>query len=122
MTELDFIAALRALATQPAARGLADDAAVIEFGTETLILTKDMMVEGVHWLPQQSLADVAWKLVASNLSDLAAKTCRPVGLLLSFMLGDEVWNTRFVAGLGEALSTFDAPLLGGDMEKISWPR
>ena len=82
MTELDFIAALRALATQPAARGLADDAAVLEFGTETLILTKDMMVEGVHWLPQQSLADVAWKLVAVNLSDLAAKGAEPVGVML----------------------------------------
>lgn len=79
-----------------------------------LVATHDTMVEGVHWLAGQDPADVAWKLVASNLSDLAAKTCRPVGLLLSFMLGDEVWNTRFVAGLGEALSTFDAPLLGGD--------
>ena len=72
------------------------------------------MVEGVHWLAGQDPADVAWKLVAANLSDLAAKTCRPVGLLLSFMLGDEAWNTRFLAGLGEALTAFGAPLLGGD--------
>lgn len=72
------------------------------------------MVEGVHWLPEQDPADVAWKLVAANLSDLAAKTCRPVGLLLSYMLADDVWNGRFLAGLAEALAAFDAPLLGGD--------
>ena len=49
-TELSFIASLRALATHPAARNLEDDCAVIEVGGETLVLTHDMMVEGVHWL------------------------------------------------------------------------
>ena len=112
MTELDFIAALRALATQPAARGLSDDAAVLEFGNETLILTKDMMVEGVHWLPQQSLADVAWKLVAVNLSDLAAKGAEPVGVMLGYSLATN--NAAFLTGLEAALTTFDVPLLGGD--------
>ncbi len=79
------------------------------------------MVEGVHWLPDQDPADVAWKLVASNLSDLAAKTCRPVGLLLSFMLGDDSWNSRFLSGLGEVLAAFDAPLLGGDTVSAASP-
>ena len=54
MTEADFIRSLRVLAPHPAARGLADDAAVLEIGGETLVLTKDLMVEGVHWPPQQS--------------------------------------------------------------------
>ncbi|MEO7247739.1 MAG: thiamine-phosphate kinase, partial [Novosphingobium sp.] len=58
MIELAFISALRALATDPAARGLADDAAVLEIGSETLILTHDMLVEGVHFLPGQDPADV----------------------------------------------------------------
>ena len=76
-SEPAFIAALRAIATAPAARGLADDAAVLDIGTETLIATHDMMGEGVHWLPGQDPADVAWKLVAVNLSDLAAKGAEP---------------------------------------------
>ena len=112
MTELDFIAALRALSPHPAARGLSDDAAVIEIGGETLILTKDMMAEGVHWLPQQSLADVAWKLVAVNLSDLAAKGAEPVGVLLGYTLGAD--DRAFLDGLRQALDAFDVPLLGGD--------
>ena len=49
-TESAFIESLRALATDPAARGLIDDVAVLQVGGETLVLTHDMMVEGVHYL------------------------------------------------------------------------
>ena len=45
---------LRALATDPAARGLLDDAAVLEVGGETLVLTHDMIVEGVHYPARRS--------------------------------------------------------------------
>jgi thiamine-monophosphate kinase len=62
-TEPQFIAMMRAIATAPSARRLNDDAAVIAVGTETLIITHDMMVESVHWLPDANPADVAWKLV-----------------------------------------------------------
>ncbi len=110
--ETSLIEAMRALATHPAARGLADDCAVLDFGGEALVLTHDMMVEGVHWLPGQDMADVAWKLVATNLSDLAAKGAEPVGLLLGFTLGSD--DARFVEGLEEALNAFGVPLLGGD--------
>ena len=110
--EGEFISALRALATHPAARNLCDDAAVLEIGDETLVLTHDMMVEGVHWLPAQDSADVAWKLVASNLSDLAAKGAEPLGVLLGYSLGND--DLRFIDGLREALAAFNVPLLGGD--------
>ena len=112
MTEVDLITALRSLATHPSARGLADDCAVLEFGGETLILTHDMMVEGVHWLPGQDAADVAWKLVAVNLSDLASKGAEPIGVLLGYSLGID--DERFVDGLRDALTAFSVPLIGGD--------
>ena len=110
--EPSFIAALRAIATNIAARNLDDDCAVLEIGGETLILTHDMMVEGVHWLPGQDPADIAWKLVAVNLSDLASKGADPIGVLLGYSLGGD--DLRFVDGLREALEAFDVPLLGGD--------
>ena len=56
--ETAFIDSLRALATDPAARGLLDDAAVLEIGAETLVLTHDMIAEGIHYLPDDPPADV----------------------------------------------------------------
>jgi thiamine-monophosphate kinase len=115
--ETDFIAALRGLATDPAARGLTDDAAVLEVGGVTLVLTHDILAEGVHFLPDDPPGDVAWKLVAVNLSDLAAKGARPVGVLLGYSLGEAEWDRTFADGLGMVLRTFGIPLLGGDTIK-----
>lgn len=112
MNEPDFIAALRSLPLHPAARGLADDCAVLAIGGETLVITHDMMAEGTHFRSCADMADVAWKLVATNLSDLAAKGAEPVGVLLGHTLGRD--DTLFINGLHEALVAFDVPLLGGD--------
>ncbi len=114
-SESAFLASLRALAGDPAARDLLDDAAVLEFGGRRLVLTHDMIVEGVHFLAADPPEDVAWKLLAVNLSDLAAKGARPLGALVGYSLSPaEDWNEAFVRGLGEALSHFSVPLLGGD--------
>jgi thiamine-monophosphate kinase len=110
MTETDFLALLRPLATHPAARGLMDDAAVLG----DLVFTHDMLVEGVHFLPDDPPEDVAWKLLAVNLSDLAAKGAVPVGVLLGYPLSEDEWDLAFVAGLGKALKAFEVPLFGGD--------
>lgn len=110
--EAAFIERLRALASHPGARGLADDAALLEVGGETLVLTHDMLVEGVHFLPDQARADVAWKLAATNLSDLAAKGAEPLGVLLGYMLGED--EAGFAAGLADVLEHYGVPLLGGD--------
>ena len=114
MSEADFIARLRAIATDPAARGLADDAAE----WEGLVLTHDMIVEGIHFLPDDTPQDVAWKLVAVNLSDLAAKGAAPVGILVGYSLGDDAWDAAFVEGLDVALRRFGIILLGGDTVRV----
>ena len=110
MTEADFIAALRATARSPEARGLADDCAVLG----DLVLTHDMMVAGTHFPLTADPADVAWKLVGVNLSDLAAKGAAPLGVLLGYMLGEDAWDQRFAAALGEALDHYSTALWGGD--------
>ncbi len=120
MNEPDFIAALRALPLHPGARGLADDCAVLTLGTETLVITHDMMAEGTHFRPDADMADVAWKLVATNLSDLAAKGAEPVGVLLGHMLGRD--DARFIEGLRAALEAFATQLLGGDTIAAAGPR
>lgn len=113
--EIRFIDALRGLATHPGARGLADDAAVLDVGGARLVLTHDMLVEGVHFLASDPPESVAWKLLAVNLSDLAAKGAKPLGALMGYALtGDPDWDDRFLKGLGTALSHFGVSLLGGD--------
>ncbi|KEO90851.1 thiamine-monophosphate kinase [Erythrobacter longus] len=120
MNEADFIAALTRLSLHPGARGFEDDCAVLEFGGETLILTHDAMAEGTHFRADADIADVAWKLVASNLSDLAAKGAQPVGVLLGYCLGSD--DQSFLQGLSQALEAFDTPLLGGDTIKADGQR
>jgi thiamine-monophosphate kinase len=123
-TESAFITRLRAVATHPAARGLLDDVAVLPSPTGSdLVLTHDMIVEGVHFLPADPPGDVAWKLVAVNLSDLAAKGALPLGLLLGYSLaGDDGWDKAFLDGLEQALAHFGVPLLGGDTVSNPGPR
>jgi thiamine-monophosphate kinase len=91
-----------------------DDVAVIDIGDAALIITHDMMAEGVHFRSNANPADVAWKLLATNLSDLAAKGAAPIGVLLGFMLGDDAWDRAFAAGLKKALKHYNVALLGGD--------
>ena len=123
MDEAAFIARLRAFATDPAARELNDDAAVlVPPAGHALVLTKDMLVEGVHYLPDDPPADVAWKLVAVNLSDLAANGAEPLGVLLGYQLGENQWDAGFAAGFAAALTHFGVALLGGDTVAARGPR
>ena len=109
--ELAFIDKLRLLATDPAARGLDDDIAVIG----DLVLTHDMVAEGVHFLSSDPPASVGWKLVAVNLSDLAAKGAEPVAALMGMtLLADGEWEEKFLAGVAAACETYGIALVGGD--------
>ncbi|MEE8295336.1 MAG: thiamine-phosphate kinase [Sphingomonadales bacterium] len=81
-----------------------------------LVITKDAMIEGVHFLKDQKPANIAKRLLRSNLSDLAATGAKPVGYLLALMGGklDEDWLRRFAGGLKEDQGEFGISLFGGD--------
>ena len=109
--EAEVIARLRRIANDPAARGLLDDAAVLD----GLVITHDAIAEGVHFLPSDPAASVGWKLVAVNLSDLAAKGATPAGALLSLTIGgDNCWEDEFLTGVEHACESYSLPLIGGD--------
>lgn len=117
MSEFEFLSALKTLPLHPGARGLTDDCAVIEIAGETLIINHDLMAEGTHFTPEADLADVAWKLLAINLSDLASKGARPLGILLGHSLGGN--DQRFIDGLRAAMEAFEVKLLGGDTVAVT---
>lgn len=119
-SEHNFIERLKALATHPAARGLQDDCAVLPQVSGGLVVTHDMIAEGVHFLPESDPADIGWRLVAVNLSDLASSGAKPLGVVMGYCLsGDASWDARFVEGLNAALAAYDVPLLGGDTVSLS---
>lgn len=92
---------------------------MLQLGGETLVLTMDTMAQGTHFHADADLADVAWKLVAANLSDLAAKGAEPLGVLLGYQLGEH--DARFAQGLREVLDAYRVPLLGGDTVRAKGP-
>lgn len=111
MRELEVIERLRRIATAPEARGLLDDVAVLA----GFVVTHDTIAEGVHFLPQDPPASVGWKLVAVNLSDLAAKGAEPAGALLSLTIsGPGEWELAFLGGIEAACESYALPLIGGD--------
>ncbi len=110
MDEKEVIDRLRRIATHPAARKLQDDVAVLD----DLVITHDSVAEGVHFLGTDPPASVGWKLVAVNLSDLAAKGAEPVGALLSLTLSEEEWDSGVIDGIEAACETYALPLIGGD--------
>ncbi|MGO4411074.1 MULTISPECIES: thiamine-phosphate kinase [unclassified Brevundimonas] len=116
---------LKPLAHPEWARGLADDVAVLPSRPgHDLVLTKDAIIEGVHFLPDDPLDTVAQKLLRVNLSDLAAKGAEPFGYLLACHWSERCgWPEReaFVAGLRRDQAIFDISLLGGDTVKTPGP-
>lgn len=117
MNESDVIERLRRIATDPAARGLRDDVALLD----GLVITHDTIAQGVHFLRDDPPASVGWKLVAVNLSDLAAKGATPGGALLSLTLvGDGSWESEFLTGVEHACESYGLHLIGGDT--VALPR
>jgi thiamine-monophosphate kinase len=102
----------------PGAFSLRDDAAVIAppEGAE-LVVTTDALIAGVHFLPDDTPADIAYKSLAVNVSDLAAKGAVPLAYSLALALPRgwrEQWLAGFAEGLREAQEAFGIVLCGGD--------
>lgn len=98
--------------------GLRDDAATLRPppGME-LVLTKDLMIAGRHFLESDPPDRVARKLLRVNLSDLAASGAEPLGYLLGLAFPDRIDETlarALAAGLARDQEAFDCRLLGGD--------
>jgi len=109
----------------PGALDLLDDAAVISPRPgHDIVVTKDAMVAGVHFLAADPLDTIARKLLAVNLSDLAAKGAEPVGYFLSVAWPkDTPWAAKalFAHGLARAGEDWRLPLLGGDTVSTPGP-
>jgi thiamine-monophosphate kinase len=109
----------------PEARGLIDDVAVLPGRPgHDLVVTKDAIVEEVHFLRADPLDLVARKLLRVNLSDLAAKGAEPYGYLLSVSWPARCgWAEReaFADGLRTDQAQYGLRLFGGDTTSTPGP-
>jgi thiamine-monophosphate kinase len=98
--------------------GLTDDAAAFTPPTgHELVITKDAISEGVHFLGSESADLIAKKLLRTNLSDLAAMGAEPLCYFLSIMTPKdtpEAWFRQFAQGLKEDQEHYHLYLAGGD--------
>ena len=98
--------------------GIGDDGAVLRPNSNLdLVTVIDTLVEGVHFPAGFDAADIAYRAVAVNLSDIAAMGARPRWMTLALTLSkaDEAWLDAFATGLFDAASEHDVVLVGGDM-------
>ncbi len=109
----------------PEALGLLDDAAVLPSRPGfDLVITKDAMVAGVHFLPDDPPEVVARKLLRVNLSDRAAKAAEPYAYFLSVAWPEHYGapaRAAAAAGLSIDQTAFGLTLLGGDTVSTPGP-
>lgn len=99
--------------------GNGDDCALIH-SKQNLALSIDTLVEGTHFLKDQiSPADLGYRALAVNLSDLAAMGAKPLVFLLSLTLPevDEPWLAEFSKGLFSLADRYQMDLIGGNTTK-----
>lgn len=100
--------------------GIGDDAAVVRVpNDQELVLTMDTLIEGVHFPAVTAAADIGWKALAVNLSDLAAMGAVPRWVTLSLTLSeiDTDWLENFSSGFFELAAQYDIALIGGDLTR-----
>jgi thiamine-monophosphate kinase len=100
------------------AKGIGDDAALISIGEDYLVVTTDMLLEGVHFdLSYMPLQHLGYKAVAVNISDIAAMNGKPeqitIGLGLSNRFSLEAIDGLY-AGIRSACENYKVDLVGGD--------
>jgi thiamine-monophosphate kinase len=96
-----------------------DDAAVLAFVGENLVVTTDVLVDRVHFSDQTTSAqDVGWRSAAANLSDLAAMGAMPLGITVGLGLPPDTkvqWVEDLYRGLAACLERYDTGIVGGDI-------
>ena len=96
----------------PGQAWIGDDTAVLEGG---LLLAIDTVVAGVHFAPDAHLADVGWKALVVNVSDVAAMGGIPGHAVASVAGPPDLDLDLIYEGMADASVTYGCPVVGGDL-------
>jgi thiamine-monophosphate kinase len=106
---------------------IGDDAALLTVSPgRSLVVTEDLLVDGVHFsmglaspgVITTSPADAGWRAAAANLSDLAAMGAAPLGITVGLGLPGDLpvdWIEQLYQGMTDCLSCYDTAIVGGDL-------
>jgi len=123
--EFDLISTYFSPLAGPEGLGLIDDAACVPASSsEDFVITKDLLVENVHFRSQDPINLIAYKSLAVNISDCVAKGAKPYLYWLGLALPKDIkndWMQQFSSGLSEAQAAFGCKLAGGDTTATSGP-
>ena len=117
---------LRPLAKHwPGAFDLLDDCALVSPAPgHELVVKTDPVRAGVHFIADDAAGDIAWKALAVNVSDIAAKAARPLAYTMAISFPEAPsrrWMEQFATGLRAAQDAFGCTLIGGDTDRADGP-
>lgn len=99
-------------------KGIGDDAAILSAGDESMVVSTDMLLEGVHFdLSYMPLQHLGYKAVAVNISDIAAMNARPEQIVISLAISNRFSLEAIDAlyeGIHAACQSYKVDLVGGD--------
>ncbi|MGJ9385852.1 thiamine-phosphate kinase [Salipaludibacillus sp. CF4.18] len=107
--------------------GIGDDAAIYSHGpNEESVVAVDTMVEGVHFRKDtMPIKSIGYKVLAVNLSDMAAMGASPRYFLVSIAIPKQGWSleetTEIYAGMNELAERWQIDLIGGDTVSTKGP-
>lgn len=99
---------------------IGDDAAVLSIEPgQSLVVTTDVLVDGVHFSEiTTSPEDAGWRAAAANLSDLAAMGASPLAITVGLGLPGNIsvsWVEQLYQGMTQCLQKYNTPIVGGDI-------
>jgi len=100
--------------------GIGDDCAALDFGEEYLLISTDMISKKTHVPKIMTPWQIGWFVVAINLSDIAAKGGKPLGLVLSLGLPGDTSDSfleELTRGANACATTHDTSIIGGDTKE-----
>lgn len=113
-----------AAASEAVPVGIGDDCAVLDAPGGPIVITTDMIIEGVHFEKTDPLLEVGWKAACVSFSDIAAMGLRPTALLCAVALPEGFSMQQaeeIVRGLNHACAEFGVALVGGDTTSSTGP-
>ncbi|MBK9079866.1 MAG: thiamine-phosphate kinase [Hyphomicrobium sp.] len=123
--ETELIQVYFAPLAAPGGFGLKDDCALIDVAPgHDIVVSTDPIIAGVHFFADDAAADIAWKALAVNVSDLIAKGADPIAYTMALAFPEaplKTWAQDFSDGMRAAQTAFGCALIGGDTDRTPGP-